>query len=262
MTVIATGGSSAAFGLFVLAGALRIADIAATDGTTRTSINAAFQVVPIGERLAVQAVVEGVGVPVAIGVTGVILLGLNILDLGIGAVIVFGLVLSVIWTGIAVGVYRSYRRTLAAQMRRRSLLAGAVGFAEDEASLRELLRSTDVRDVRLGLDLLAGVESETSGAELQQLADHADPEVRVRALVELASHGDAEAAAEVAPTRRQPRRLVRALGPTRRRYGVGRARRRRRRSDRPHRPPGRSGPDGARRRARCRGARGWRVTNA
>ena len=199
MTVVATGGSSAAFGLFVLAGALRVADIAATDGTTRTSINAAFQVVPIGERLAVQAVVEGVGVPVAIGVTGVILLGLNILDLGIGAVIVFGLVLSVIWTGIAVGVYRSYRRTLAAQMRRRSLLAGAVGFAEDEASLRELLRSTDVRDVRLGLDLLAGVESETSGADLQQLADHADPEVRVRALVELASRGDAGAAAEVAP---------------------------------------------------------------
>jgi hypothetical protein len=198
MTVIATGGPSAAFGLFVLAGALRIADIAATDGTTRTSINAAFQVVPIGERLAVQAVVEGVGVPVAIGVTGVILLGLNILDLGIGAVIVFGLVLSVIWTGIAVGVYRSYRRTLAAQMRRRSLLAGAVGFAEDEASLRELLRSPDVRDVRLGLDLLAGVESETSGADLQELADHADPEVRVRALVELASRGDAEAAAEVA----------------------------------------------------------------
>ena len=49
---------------------LRIADIAATDGTTRTSINAAFQVVPIEERLAVQAVVEGIGVPVAIGVTG------------------------------------------------------------------------------------------------------------------------------------------------------------------------------------------------
>ena len=118
MAVIATGGSAASFGLFVLAGVLRITDIAATDGTTRTSINAAFQVVPIGERLAVQAVVEGVGVPVAIGVTGVILLALNILGLGIGAVIAFGLVLAVIWTVIAVGVYRSYKRALAAEMRR------------------------------------------------------------------------------------------------------------------------------------------------
>ncbi len=118
MAVVATGGSAASFGLFALAGVLRITDIAATDGTTRTSINAAFQVVPIGERLAVQAVVEGVGVPVAIGVTGVILLALNILGLGIGAVIAFGLVLAVIWTVIAVGVYRSYKRALAAEMRR------------------------------------------------------------------------------------------------------------------------------------------------
>jgi hypothetical protein len=199
MTVIVAGGGAASFGLFVLAGAVRIADIAATDGTTRTSINAAFQVVPIRERLAVQAVVEGVGVPVAIGVTGVILLVLNVLDLGIGAVIVFGLALAVVWTGIAVGVYRSYRRTLASEMRRRSLLAGAVGFVDDEASLRELLRSPDVRDVRLGLDLLAGLESQASRAELEELAGHADPEVRARALVELAARGDEAAAVELHP---------------------------------------------------------------
>ena len=101
---------------------LRIADIAATDGTTRTSINAAYQVVPVEERLAVQAVVEGIGVPVAIGATGVLLLALNVLDLGTGAVIVFGLVLGVIWTAVAVGVYRSYTRALADEMRRRPLV--------------------------------------------------------------------------------------------------------------------------------------------
>ena len=79
-----------------------------------------------------------------------------------------------------------------------------------------LLRSTDVRDVRLGLDLLAGVASEAAGAELQQLADHADPEVRVRALVELAARGDAGAAAQVAAARRPPRRSRRTVGPARR----------------------------------------------
>ena len=71
MAIVAAGPGAASFGLFVLAGVLRIADIAATDGTTRTSINAAYQIVPVEERLAVQAVVEGIGVPVAIGATGV-----------------------------------------------------------------------------------------------------------------------------------------------------------------------------------------------
>ena len=113
MVVVAVGSGTASFGLFVLAGVLRISDIAATDGTTRTSINAAFQVVQREERLAVQAVVEGIGVPVAIGATGVLLLALDALDLGVGAVIVFGLVLCVIWTAVAVGVYRSYKRALA-----------------------------------------------------------------------------------------------------------------------------------------------------
>ena len=91
MAVVA-GAGAGAFGLLVLAGVLRVADIAATDGTTRTSINASFQVVPVEERLAVQAVVEGIGVPVAMGATGVFLLVLNLLDLGTGAVIAFGLV--------------------------------------------------------------------------------------------------------------------------------------------------------------------------
>ena len=98
--------------MFALAGVLRIADITTTDGTTRTSINAAYQVVRADERLAVQAVVEGVGVPVAIGATGVLLLVLDALDLGVGAVIAFGLVLSVLWTAVAVGVYGSYRHAL------------------------------------------------------------------------------------------------------------------------------------------------------
>ena len=99
MAVVSVGPGSASFALLVLAAVLRIGDIAATDGTTRTSINAAYQIVPADERLAVQSVVEGIGVPVAIGATGVLLLVLSALDLGIGAVIVFGLGLGVVWTG-------------------------------------------------------------------------------------------------------------------------------------------------------------------
>ena len=187
MAVVAAGPGTASFGLFVLASVVRIADIAATDGTTRTSINAAYQIVPVEERLAVQAVVEGIGVPVAIGATGVLLLALNALDLGIGAVIVFGAVLSVTWTAVAVSVYRSYTRALASEMRRRPPVASDLDVAAgDVPAVRALLRSDDVRDVRLGLELLAGVASPAAEVELRHVAAHSDPEVRVRALGQLA----------------------------------------------------------------------------
>jgi hypothetical protein len=197
MTLVVAGAGAAAFGLFVLAGVLRIADIAATDGTTRTSINAAFQVVPIEERLAVQAVVEGIGVPVAMGLTGVLLLVLNVLGLGTGAVIVFGLLLGVVWTVIALAAYRSYTRALAEEMRRRSVAPRTIDVAGENEAVRALLRSDDARDVRLGLDLLAGAVSPAAAAELRHVAGGGDPELRVRALVELAATGDSEAATEV-----------------------------------------------------------------
>ncbi len=197
MTVVVAGAGAAAFSLFVLASTLRIVDIATTDGTTRTSINAAYQVVPMEERLAVQAVVEGIGVPVAIGATGVLLLALNVLDLGTSAVIVFGLVLALIWTVIAFHVYRSYTQALAGEMQRRSLVVGGPIIAGDDDVVRALLQSDDARDVRLGLDLLSGVASPASPVELRQVVDHADPELRVRALVQLAWSGDTRAAEEL-----------------------------------------------------------------
>ena len=197
MAVVVAGPGAAAYGLFVLAAVTRLTDIVLSDGTTRTSVNASFQVVPIQDRLAVQAVVEGIGVPVAIGATGAVLLLMNLLGLGIGAVIVFGAVLSVIWTVSGVAMYRSYTRALADEMRRRSLVASGYDVAEDDVALQALLRSDDARDVRLGLDLLPGIASPASTEALRQASEHADPELRLRALVQLAADGDAQAAAEV-----------------------------------------------------------------
>lgn len=196
MAVVSAASGSASFALLVLAGILRVGDIAATDGTTRTSINAAYQIVPAEERLAVQSVVEGIGVPVAIGATGVLLLVLSALDLGISAVIVFGLVLGVIWTGVAVLVYRSYTRALADEVRRSPLPVVDLEAAES-ADVRALLMSEDARDIRLGLDLLAGVSSSVLETELRHIAAHSCPEVRVRALGALAESGDEQASAEL-----------------------------------------------------------------
>ena len=97
-------------------------------------------------------------------------------------------------------------------MRHRSLVAGAVSTSpRTKHAVRALLRSDDARDVRLGLDLLAGLASPASGAELRQLANHADPEVRVRALVQLASSGDADARRGARRARRRSRPFRRTL---------------------------------------------------
>ena len=198
MAGVVAGPGPAAYSLFVLAAVARLSDIVLTDGTTRTSVNASFQIVPIGDRLAVQAFVEGIGVPVAIGATGVVLLVVNLAGLGIGTVIVFGAVLSVVWTVSGAAMYRSYTRALADEMKHRSLVASKSEVGEDDAALQALLRSEDARDVRLGLDLLPGGVSVASTGALRQASTHEDPEVRVRSLVQLADGGDARARATVA----------------------------------------------------------------
>jgi hypothetical protein len=203
MAVVVAGPGAAAFGLFVLAGVVRLADIVLTDGTTRTSVNASFQVIPIADRLAVQAVVEGIGVPLAIGATGALLLAMNLVGLGIGAVIGFSVVLSVIWTLSGAAMYRSYTRALADEMRRGPLDGTAYEVAEDDAALQALLRSDDARDVRLALDLLPVDVSATSVGALRQASDLEVPEVRVRALVQLAASGDSRACAEAGALARE-----------------------------------------------------------
>ncbi len=79
MVAVSAVSSGTSFVLLATVSAARIADIALTDGMTRTSINATYQVLPERGRLSVQTAVEGVGVPVAIGISGVMILILNAL---------------------------------------------------------------------------------------------------------------------------------------------------------------------------------------
>ena len=181
---LAGGGS---FGLFTLAALARITDLALTDGTTRTSINAAYQVLPVDERLAAQTGVEGIGVPAAIGITGVLLLVFQLLPGSLAAVIAFGVVVCVGWTVVAVLMARAYRRALAASLQHRILTDGCVDLHEETeaAALHGLLVSDDVNEVRLGLDLVAGEASPAVIAELERLVDDARPAVRLGALTRL-----------------------------------------------------------------------------
>jgi hypothetical protein len=60
--------------VFTLIGTTRIASIVFTNGATRASLNTALQALPNNDRLSAQAFIEGVGVPIATGLVGIVLL--------------------------------------------------------------------------------------------------------------------------------------------------------------------------------------------
>jgi hypothetical protein len=197
MLVSAGAWGEASLVLFVLVATARIVDISLTDGMTRTSINTAYQVLPGEERLTVQSTVEGIGVPVAIGATGVLLFALRAADVSVTAIVGVTAVVCLVWTLSALLLYRDYARSIVAAFRRRLLPDVALDLTEGEstAALQRLVASDDGRDVRLGLDLLAGSALPAERTELARLADDARPDVRVPALVRLAARGDDGAAA-------------------------------------------------------------------
>jgi hypothetical protein len=188
---VVSGGTS--FVLLATVSAARIADIALTDGMTRTSINATYQVLPERGRLSLQAAVEGIGVPVAIGISGVLILVLNALPFALAATILVTAVVCAVWTVAGLLLYRAYGPALVQAIRRRPLLvpiADMDASAEDEAVARLLLQSRDPRATQLGIDLLGIMSSPALGAELSALAGDSRPEIRMSALAGLAAAGD------------------------------------------------------------------------
>ena len=189
-----TGGTSLA--LLWVVSAARIGDIALTDGTTRTSINAIYQVIPERSRLSVQTAVEGIGVPVAIGISGVLILALNALSFALTATIVVTALVCVVWTWVGILLYRAYGPALVHALQRRPLIvpiADLNATAEDEAAARNLLSNPDARATRLGLDMLTAMSSPGVIVELGALAGDPRPEIRLSALAALSGSGDKSA---------------------------------------------------------------------
>ena len=191
MLVSSAVWGEASLALFVLVATTRIVDISLTDGTTRTSINTAYQVLPGEERLTVQSAVEGIGVPVAVGVTGVLLFALRALNVSVTVIVAVTVVVCLVWAVAGLLLYSEYARSIVAAFRRRLLPDIPVDFAGEETAvaLQRLVASDDGRDVRLGLDLLAGSTLPTERTELIRLAGDARADVRVPALVRLAGDG-------------------------------------------------------------------------
>jgi HEAT repeat protein len=176
--------------VFVLVVAARVTDLVLADGAARTSLSAAYQVVPTPMRLAAQAGVEGMAVPLAIGASGAVLLVLQATVGTAGIVLpVLVAVVVTVWLAVAVLVHRSYRTNLLTSLRFRTLDPSALVLDEANtlAVADGLLDSEDPRDIRLGLDTLALADHPALPERLDLLTRHPRTIVRTDALHRLAS---------------------------------------------------------------------------
>lgn len=175
----------------------RISDLTVTDGTTRTSINAAYQALQPHERTAVQTAVEGIGVPVALGLVGLILLLFQAFaSLTLVHIAAFTLIISFFWLAAGGLVYQGYTGGLLQMMRRRSLTAETLRIddASSLAAVEQLLHKEQLLDVRLGLDMLTEAGHPTLDPHLLRLAEGPAPEaIRIEALHRLAERQAAAA---------------------------------------------------------------------
>lgn len=181
------GAAGLAFLLLVCAS--QISDIATTDGTTRTSVNATYQALPAGTRLRAQTLVEAAGVPLSVGFVGGLLLLFQALDLGVRVLATTTAGLCVVWLVLALLAYRAYSGNLRDMFRRRDWDPVALR-ADDPASMaavESLLASEDPTDLRLGLDVLLQTESPRLTAHALRLLHDDDPERRGLG-IDLAQH--------------------------------------------------------------------------
>ncbi len=204
---------SASTVVFLLVVATRVSDMVLADGTTRTSVGAAYQAVPSAQRTASQAVVESLAVPLAIGVSGVILLVVRATvgtkGLTIPVIVVVTLAL---WIVCALGVYRGYGVNLLDTLRHRQLDPSeiVVDDAETLVVVEALLASDDRRDVRLGLAALQRSGHPTFVEHLERMVA-SEREGATAMALELLAEADPSSAVGLARTMlHDPRADVRA----------------------------------------------------
>ncbi len=200
MVAAGAAGAPAVALFFWLAVAGRIFDIMLSVGTTSPSIKATYQALPAAERPIVETAVEGIGVPIAFGIAGVILLVFEAIPgLTLIHTLLFTAAVTALWTAAGFLVYRGYRGALSGTVSRRALGEAELSLA-DASSLEvveNLLASGRASDARLALDVLEQAEHPSLDARLLGLLDHGDAEIRAEALTRLERRSPAAALAAV-----------------------------------------------------------------
>ena len=190
VTGTVAGPATTAF--FVLVCSAQVADIAFTDGTSRTSMVATYQALAPAERLAAQTSVEAAGEPAAIAAVGGLILIFGALGLGIIWLAVAATVLGVLWLAVAALCHREYGRRLRDSLARRDWdpTALLVTDAASRAAVERLLSSADPRDVRLGVDVLTAADPALLGRHTGRLLAHPDAEHRRIGVLAAVAVGD------------------------------------------------------------------------
>ena len=190
VTGTVAGPATTAF--FVLVCSAQVADIAFTDGTSRTSMVATYQALAPAERLAAQTSVEAAGEPAAIAAVGGLILIFGALGLGIIWLAVAATVLGVLWLAVAALCHREYGRRLRDSLARRDWdpTALLVTDAASRAAVERLLSSVDPRDVRLGVDVLTAADPALLGLHTGRLLAHPDAEHRRIGVLAAVAVGD------------------------------------------------------------------------
>ncbi len=143
----------------LVACAQQVGDV--TDGMTRTAINTTYHAVPADQRMRARTLVEAAGVPLALGLVGVLLLVIRGLGFDVRAVELVSLLITVGWLLVAVVASREYGVGLRALVLRRAWEPTGLDI-DGEAGLgavQRLLTSTDSRDVEVGLAALSASQS-------------------------------------------------------------------------------------------------------
>ncbi len=170
---------------FTFAVSTRVLDIVFTNGTTGTAIKTCYQVVPKADRTVVESTVEGIGVPVAYGLTGLCLIAFNALP-GVGTlhIVGFTVMVSLVWLAAGFVVKRDYPQMLQKILSLRELDPERLPL-RDRTSLEALRRglgSPKYGVVTYCFDTLVEVDPETAPSMVATLIDHPVPEVRLAVL--------------------------------------------------------------------------------
>ena len=143
----------------LVACAQQVGDV--TDGMTRTAINTTYHAVPADQRMRARTLVEAAGVPLALGLVGILLLAIRGLGFDVRAVELVTLLITVGWLVVAVVASREYGVGLRSLVLRRAWEPTGLDI-DGEAGLgavQRLLTSTDSRDVEVGLAALSASQS-------------------------------------------------------------------------------------------------------
>ena len=177
--------------LFWLASLTYVLDNFQSDAITNTSLKTAYQTLPVQDRSVVETTVEGIGVPAALGVTGILLLVLNAIPVvTLTHIIFFAFVVSLVWAAFSLIVYREYTKTLLHNLSRRAL--GQADLLLDDSSslavVQNLLQSQKLNEVSMALSLLDQADPQSLNENLIALAGHPQAEIRAEALSWIAHH--------------------------------------------------------------------------